>query len=393
MRIPTRFLIWSCVSALLLCAEGGLSAQRSASRAIEPAIQSLRASARDREVASLFAPTFYQALGNKPRNDYITNFDFDGDWRGDNNWGHADDKKFSQKAYIYYSVAETATHFFIHYAVFHPRDYKGGERKGAILSELIHEGAQRGGKYDPTGLAEETALAHENDMEGCLVVVAKNGNDLEHGRVVFVETLHHNLFSKYVTGETVPKAFEKVKLDSQRALLYVEPKGHGIEAYDGGEKQTAKKKFLIYKFAAKAEDPEKANEGSVGYELVPIQTTLWLKAQRKTAKATETISGMNDTYGEAHDYAQVTIAIVQNGGRIAKRKISVGEIGSAFLGNVGGHNMARPPWGWFDRNDADEPLGFWFFDPAKIIKRDFKLDDSFSTAYIRLPFWAVGQRG
>ena len=86
--------------------------------------------AREREIAAAFAPTFYQALGDKPRSDYITNFDFDGDWRGDNNWEHTDDKNFPLRAYIYYSVSETQTHFLIHYAVFHPRDYKGGERKG-----------------------------------------------------------------------------------------------------------------------------------------------------------------------------------------------------------------------------------------------------------------------
>ena len=85
--------------------------------------------AADREIAARFAPIFYQALGDKPRSDYITNFDFDGDWRGDNNWAHTEDKQFPLKAYIYYAVSETATHFFIHYAVFHPRDYKGGERK------------------------------------------------------------------------------------------------------------------------------------------------------------------------------------------------------------------------------------------------------------------------
>src|ERR1700751_2596096 len=90
----------------------------------------------DREVAARFAPTFYQALGDKPRSDYITNFDFDGDWRGDNNWTNSANLDFPLKAHIYYSVSETATHYFIHYAVFHPRDYKGGEHKGAILSEL-----------------------------------------------------------------------------------------------------------------------------------------------------------------------------------------------------------------------------------------------------------------
>ncbi len=66
--------------------------------------------AREREIAAAFAPVFHQALGDKPRSDYITNFDFDGDWQGDNNWDHADDPKFPLKAYVYYAVSETATH-------------------------------------------------------------------------------------------------------------------------------------------------------------------------------------------------------------------------------------------------------------------------------------------
>ena len=44
---------------------------------------------RDREIAVRLAPTLYQALGPDPRFDYITAFDFDGDWRGDNNWANA----------------------------------------------------------------------------------------------------------------------------------------------------------------------------------------------------------------------------------------------------------------------------------------------------------------
>jgi len=138
----------------------------------------LNASATDRDIAARFAPVFYQAIGDKPRGDYITNFDFDGDWRGDNNWKNTDDKKFTLRGYIYYSVCETATHYFIHYAVFHPRDYKGGQTKGRLLSDIIREGVDIANKYDPTGLAAEATVAHENDMEGALVVVAKSGADL-----------------------------------------------------------------------------------------------------------------------------------------------------------------------------------------------------------------------
>src|SRR5258708_7175038 len=144
MKTPN--LIWSC--ALLLCAEVMLSGQNIVFHANGATVALSQKTAAEETneaaVAARFAPIFYQALGDKPRSDYITNFDFDGDWRGDNNWEHTDDKSFPLRAYIYYAVSETQTHFFIHYVVFHPRDYKGGERKGLILSEIIREETKRG---------------------------------------------------------------------------------------------------------------------------------------------------------------------------------------------------------------------------------------------------------
>jgi hypothetical protein len=339
---------------------------------------------RELEIAARFAPIFYQALGDNPRSDYITNFDFDGDWRGDNNWNNAGNKDFALKAYIYYSVSETSTHYFIHYGVFHPRDYKGGEKKGAILSELIREGAKAGGQYDPTGLADEAALAHENDMEGALVVVKKDGSALNEARVVFVEALHHNNFGRYETGERSPI----VRLEDQRPVLYIEPKGHGIEAFTGDKKQVAKKDFLRYVFDGRAVDPAKEDkvcrdlettpcDKSVGYDLVSL-STLWSKAKGET----------NSTFGVTFDYGEIKISTSLNGNSSAEKAIKLGKVGCAFLGSVGGVNMARPPWGWFDRDERDVPLGQWFFDPATTVKRDFKLDSSFSTSYVRLPFWA-----
>jgi hypothetical protein len=112
----------------------------------------------DKQIAAQFAPIFYQGLGDSPRSDFITNFDFDGDWNGDNNWWNLDKKSFPLKAYIYYSVIETTTHYFVHYAFFHPRDYKGGLVKSAVVDVLLGEGLRRAGK-DPTGgLANDVAL-------------------------------------------------------------------------------------------------------------------------------------------------------------------------------------------------------------------------------------------
>jgi hypothetical protein len=383
----TIALIWS--SALILSAVAALAARSEFARASGRTFSSPQTksagragdSNREREIAARFAPIFYQALGDKPRSDYITNFDFDGDWRGDNNWEHLDDKEFPLRAYIYYSVCETQTHFFIHYAVFHPRDYKGGERKGLILSEIIREGTKHAKNHDPTGLMAEAGVAHENDMEGALVVVAKNG-DLDRARTVFVETLHHDDFSAYVTGESAPKGFELFKTDGRHVLLYVEPKGHGIEPYLASAKQTNKKEFLIYKFAGKAEDPDQQKDASIGYELLPIETTLWAKVQ--TPKESKDL-----TYATLHDYAEISISVMQANGQAAVKQIKLGKIGETFAGDTGGLNMARPPWAWFDKGHRGDPLGLWFFDPAQIIKRDFKLDESFSTAYLYLPFWAT----
>lgn len=333
----------------------------------------------DEEIAARFAPVFYQALGDKPRSDYITNFDFDGDWRADNNWAHTDDKRFPLRGFVYYAVSETITHYFIHYAVFHPRDYKGGETKGRILSEIINEGVKRGTKYDPTGMMEEAAVAHENDMEGCLLVIDKHASNPSQEHVIFVETLHHSNFSAFLPDESKAKNFGQFSTEDRRVLLYVEPKGHGIEAYAGSEKQTAARNLLVYKFKGKAEDPEKQKGSTVGYDLLPIQTTLWAKGRGPHAKL---------TYGSTYDYGQIAISVVQAPGGAALRNIRVGKIGVTFLGKVGGINMARPPWGWFDKEERDQPLGRWFFDPATVIKRDFKLGETFSTTYTRLPFWA-----
>ena len=107
---------------------------------------------RHHEIAVRLVPTLYQALGPDPRFDYITAFDFDGDWRGDNNWVNAADEQRRLPAWVYYAVSETNTHYFVIYAAFHPRDYKGGNERGALRSEVFPDGARRVGEFDPTGL-------------------------------------------------------------------------------------------------------------------------------------------------------------------------------------------------------------------------------------------------
>lgn len=342
--------------------------------------------ARDSQIAARFAPSFHQSLGDHARYDYITNFDFDNDWRGDNNWEHAADTRYPLKAYIYYAVSETATHFLIHYAVFHPRDYKGGEGRGPLLSKIIREGAKRSGRYDPTGLVDELALAHENDMEGCLVVVAKSGAEIENAKVVYVETLAHNKFLKYKTNDPpsreAARAFDTVQIEKEHPQLYVEPKGHGIVAYNGGEKQSGRNGLLIYEYTGRADNPQDRREGTIGYELLPLATTLWPRAR----------GNVNQTFGAVSSYGPFTINAVQTSGKTFQRETKLGTLGSAFLGNVGAPNMARPPWSWFDRDEPKQPPGEWFFDPAATIKRHFNPGEDFSNVYLHAPFLGTLRR-
>ncbi|MCW5980562.1 MAG: M48 family metalloprotease [Bryobacteraceae bacterium] len=332
--------------------------------------------ARDREIAARFAPVFHQALGPAPRFDYITNFDFDDDWRGDNNWENAGNRRFPLKAYVYYAVFETRTHLYIHYAAFHPRDYKGGEQRGALLSEALRLGAGIGGQYDPTGRSNELVMAHENDLEGALVIAEKSGENPAAARLAIVETLAHNHYLKY-TPRGSPLVGDPVQVDGVRPLLFVEPKGHGIEAWrdDAFQRKQAEKGFMIYRYAGSAGDPDSAGADSVGYDLLPTYETFWQRTR----------AGKNDTFGLEHDYAFLSVRFAE-GTSDAERHIRLGVMGSALNGLVGGAHMSRPPWGWFDGEDRDRPLGEWFLQPAETARRRWNQPESFSTTYTYHPF-------
>lgn len=335
-----------------------------------------------RQIAAQFAPLFYQGLGEEPRADYITNFDFDGDWRGDNNWQHLEDRTRPLRAYIYYSVAETATHYFVHYAYFHPRDYKGGLTQSTIIDVLIAEGLRRAGK-DPTGgLADEVALSHENDLEGCLVVAEKRGNDLSKAVVQFVETMAHNHFFRYCAQDVRVNLCEAIRLEGQRPLIFSEPKGHGAMSYTGDRQQLrgASNGVLRYQYAGRADNHDAVKDKTIGYDLLAIYDTLWPRAQ----------GSANETYGAVFDYQTRTLLKFQLDKAPVKIEAKLGLLGAAFRGAVGFKNRARPPWAWFDDNERERPRGEWFFDPAAVVARHFNLGPEFATAYVHNPYFKVG---
>ncbi|MBO0801363.1 MAG: hypothetical protein J2P31_21295, partial [Blastocatellia bacterium] len=113
------------------------------------------------------------------RGDFITRFDFDGDWNGLNNWEDwakrppADFRKdVMARAYLYYSVVETETHYFISYCAYHAQD------REPRCSD---------------------AECHENDLEGGLHVVKKGPENGGMGTLWLMMYLAHDDWFTYLT--------------------------------------------------------------------------------------------------------------------------------------------------------------------------------------------------
>lgn len=113
------------------------------------------------------------------RGDFIARFDFDGDWNGLNNWANwaerppdppARDER--ARASLYYSVVETATHYFISYCSFHAQDREPRCSDGEC---------------------------HENDLEGGVHMIRKGPENGGFGTLWLMMYLAHDDWFTYLT--------------------------------------------------------------------------------------------------------------------------------------------------------------------------------------------------
>jgi hypothetical protein len=295
------------------------------------------ADANHRRLAEHYAPVVYQESRSTVL-DFIAKFDYDGDWKGDNNWRNA--YLFDLSGHVYYSVIESTNHYFITYAFYHPRDYTARPYEG---------------------FAPKTE--HENDMEGCTITIEKDGTPF--GKVVLLETLAHDVFFKYDNRDNRRVSNGSLKLDGSmtfvdgRPAVYIEAEGHGVKAASrshvasGGDFPG-----IVYRYAGKASVPESNRDPNATYDLVSIEDTLW--AQRFEVGS---LFCCADTYA-------------MNGGGSAR-------LGSAFNGPIGGC-AAKPPWGWDQASDKIAK-GDWFRDPLKAYPTQLRIQN-FSGSYVHNPY-------
>jgi len=265
------------------------------------------------ELAATWAPHIYQEVDDSYAiGDYITNFNFDADYNGKNNWENL--ARFaSVPAYVYYAVSETETHYFIHYALFHPRDW--------------HE-----------WLAAEM---HENDLEGLSLVIQKTGGA---GTLVAMETMAHDQFYQYRAQSGVSDRSETIDgevslQDGTHPRVFVEAKGHGIfgcnarcDAAPGGN-------GVVYAYEGRAESPVGAADDFAevySYALIAFD-------------ADGSLDGNQGFWHRRHDICDTC---------------TFGSWGK-LRGDNYGTDRAKLAWAWDDPDDGEVFAGAMLCDPAQ----------------------------
>ncbi len=337
------------------------------------------------ELAYRWAPVHYQDTARNGKADYITNFDYDNDWDSLNNWDNL--HRAPLRAYVYYSVTETKTHWHIIYSFFHPRDYASCIPSGK--SNLVGE--------------------HENDMEGALTIVRKSKDKF--GTLEGMVTVsHHDFYSYKPKGSPLKSGKESIDgtlymvnhYGAAHPMTAQEANGHGLKAWP--QVGISKTSLLIHAAKGRLVGKDIAKKpnfrGGDGIIYYPSNV------QRQFADIPK---NKNDRYVE---YALIDFHGkngVWNHRKDPKTVITEGKApyNTKFRGNKSGRcgggkadakmcetDAANAPWGW---DDIGDPVigkgdgikkGVIATDPAKLVSHYFKGLGQFSREYINNPYAA-----
>lgn len=316
------------------------------------------------KLAYNWAPIHYQdtTKSYSGKADYVTNADYDKDWVATNNWDNL--HRAPLRAYVYYSVHETKTHWFILYMFFHPRDYA---------------------KCVPTGKANVWG-EHENDLEGAMFLVRKTKDT--YGKLEgAVTAYHHDFYSYTPSGSPLKNGKEDIdgKLHTilhrgtARAKTAQEAQGHGLKAWPQlavrGKNFKGGDGVIYYPSTVsrqKAEIPSNRNDRHVEYALIDFHGKNGIWQHRKNPKTFTKDTGPYSTKFRG-----------DKSGTCGGAKVD-----SKYCQT----DAANAPWGWDDVGDITGtkpdslPSGMLATDPARLFENYFAGLGDFSREYVHNPY-------
>ena len=313
---------------------------------------------QDLELAREFAPWLYHEVHARGgRQDLPASIDFDGNLDGDDNWESF--PRCELVPTVYYAHLETATHHFLCYHVFHPRD------------------------WEPFDLGLN--LTHEGDGENLAVVVDKA---TRLPVLLFTQAHYRGVVyagPDFVGGKRTPRGpficvddAGRRGADAKHAAVFVESKGHGIHgalgsgsrvsiAPDGGAR--FERQGLVFRPALPGEpvgEPALDAPAPVPYRLESTLAKLWPGVR----------DGSLVGPGRAFDKT-----VPLNGARLSLPKFHRGDRFSGPLGSSRGISPFAVDFDW----DAGT-LGALFFDPAARYASELAVPAGWSTEYLAQPF-------
>lgn len=292
-------------------------------------------------VAVVHAPIHFQDTDDdKPTADWLAPFDYDGNFVADDNWDHFWDFQKELKGAMYYSVVETCTHWYVTYTMFHPEDWD-------------------------TSFEQE----HENDSEGILEVIRKDGG---YGKLEALITVYHYDFYSFTAADsTLTDGEEDIdgtltfgEIDGfLHPLTSQQARGHGVKAFPftGDFSGQKGEDGVIYFPGWTGELPENGSDPSVVYRLIDQFETLW---PTELAEAAGGYTG--DTF---YQWGNL-------------RGNDSGSCGDGVTLTCS-ENSAKMPWRWDDDDDGSiaQP-GVMALDPVLLVDHYFDGLGDFSDVYV-----------
>ena len=289
-------------------------------------------------LARAFAPwLLHETDPTWGRQDIPAAMDFDGDRDARDNWD--DLPRHELLPTVYYTVVESATHYFVSYHLYHPRDWT----------------------RVPLGVQD----THEGDGENVQVVVAKETLEI----VLLTTQAHYDMWSYApfpgpIRGgaETLRGTFEIIQ---GHPVVLVESGGHGI--YGSHDPRAANRLSRVrddvvsYRPADEGEalyEPNMTPRDAVPYRLVSLPAFL-----------------ANST-----DHPSLFASPVDFRGNATPR-YHAGDRYSGPVGNSRGISPFAMGYGW-----SRGEIGSLFWDPARRYAEALTIDTAWSTEIVRHPF-------